>query len=304
MLYTNARCTIRVNSSLSPPIPLRRGIRQGDPISGLLYSVSVEPFLALCRTTLEPYGLRIPGSDTAIVASAHADDLYVILVDNRGFLVLHTAFVTYARASGAKLNCSKSRGLFSVSWSHRTDNPLGFEWNSEGLKVLGVYLGNSQEWEAKNWTALTESIQSGIDRYTKWKHSTTIRGRRIIANQLLGSKLVHVLTVLQPPKQFITTIHLKLIKFVWGGRHWLNQNHVFAEPRVGGIGLTNIHCKAMTLRLRFLASFLSPDAVRNQTYLLHKMNLNRYAINIKDSLLEPIRGDWLRRLQPFYRSVL
>lgn len=46
-MYKSARCVIRLGSSLVPPFEFLCGIRQGDPLSGCLFSISIEPFLAI-----------------------------------------------------------------------------------------------------------------------------------------------------------------------------------------------------------------------------------------------------------------
>ncbi|KAI4872000.1 hypothetical protein NFI96_008836 [Prochilodus magdalenae] len=47
LLYTDASCLIKVGGGLSLPVPVRRGIRQGCPLSGQLYAIAVEPLLSL-----------------------------------------------------------------------------------------------------------------------------------------------------------------------------------------------------------------------------------------------------------------
>ncbi|KAG8234236.1 hypothetical protein J437_LFUL007742 [Ladona fulva] len=50
-LYNGAVCMIRVGSSLTPPIPFRRGIRQGCPLSGQLFSLAFEPLVRALKSS-------------------------------------------------------------------------------------------------------------------------------------------------------------------------------------------------------------------------------------------------------------
>lgn len=59
LLYNGARCTVKTRSGLSQPVPVQRGIRQGCPISGQLYSLAVEPLLCRLRERLS--GLSLAG---------------------------------------------------------------------------------------------------------------------------------------------------------------------------------------------------------------------------------------------------
>ena len=48
---------------------------------------------------------------------------------------------TYERASGSKLNLSKSKGLWLGPWENCSDPPVALKWSSVKIKVLGVFLG-------------------------------------------------------------------------------------------------------------------------------------------------------------------
>jgi len=41
LLYNGASCIVKVGGTLSRPIPILRGIRQGCPLSGQLYSLAI-----------------------------------------------------------------------------------------------------------------------------------------------------------------------------------------------------------------------------------------------------------------------
>lgn len=47
LLYAGASCMVKVGGGLSQPISVSRGVRQGCPFSGHLYSLAMEPLLFL-----------------------------------------------------------------------------------------------------------------------------------------------------------------------------------------------------------------------------------------------------------------
>ena len=71
---------------------MRRGIRQGCPLSGQLYSLAIEPLLNLLRTRVK--GVRVPGADKAITVSAYADDVTVLIQDQEDVQALEADDVT------------------------------------------------------------------------------------------------------------------------------------------------------------------------------------------------------------------
>lgn len=65
LLYRGTSSLMKINQRLGAPFPVTRGVRQGCPLSGLLYTVSIEPLLCHGRQNLS--GLKVPGSENAVV---------------------------------------------------------------------------------------------------------------------------------------------------------------------------------------------------------------------------------------------
>lgn len=59
LLYAGASIMIKVGGGLGCLVPLLRGIRQGCPLLGELYSLTIEPLLCRLRTVLN--GFTITG---------------------------------------------------------------------------------------------------------------------------------------------------------------------------------------------------------------------------------------------------
>lgn len=69
--YMDLGCGLRC------PVRMGRGIRQGYPLSGQLYSLAIEPLLCLLRAEL--HGLSVRGVQEKLVLSAYAGDVTVFL---------------------------------------------------------------------------------------------------------------------------------------------------------------------------------------------------------------------------------
>ncbi|KAI4885436.1 hypothetical protein NFI96_003951 [Prochilodus magdalenae] len=154
LLYTGASCLIRVRGVLSLPVLVSRGIRQGCPLSGQLYSIAAEPLLCLLRKRLS--GLQTGAS--LVQVSAYADDLTVVIRGEQDVESLKEALHVYSRATSAKLNWAKTEALWCGSQSTGHMLPLlpgGVQWSRTGLKVLGVWLG-TDEVKERNWEGVVE----------------------------------------------------------------------------------------------------------------------------------------------------
>ncbi len=258
IMYSNAQSFLKVGGSLTSPFPFQKGIRQGCPLSGLLYSIAIEPLLHTLRIKLTEFGLKNPcGSGTSITVSAYADDVTVFLTDTRGFDIVRGVYSLYSRASAASLNPVKSQGLWAGSWVSRSDQPLDFKWNSEGLVFLGVHLGNSNFFIQKNWQACRQKLDKCLSSWKRLSFKMSLKGRVLVANQLAASKLFHTLATLSPPENVLAELQGKIINFIWnGGKHWLKKSILYQTPDRGGLGLTCLQARVFTSRFNLLRSFL------------------------------------------------
>lgn len=296
---------VKMGPSLLPPFPFKTGIRQGDPIAGPLYIISVEPFLRSIMKTNLLAGYSLPGTQLQIFNTAFADDIQVFITKEEDFKNTQNAFKEYSHQSSALLNEEKSSCLFTGQWKHRTDTPISCHCSSEGMKFLGVHLGNTEKYEDQNWLSLTSKIQATLNNWTRYVKLTSYHGRKIICNQLIGSQLVHVLTILQPPPEFFTTIHKHLINFIWQGKHWLHPNLLFAPLDKGGIGLNNLEAKTNTLRLSLISKLQENYSSTEPSIVFHFYQMANYN-NSKPSHIfcQDKQEIEMTNLDSFYHSLM
>ena len=116
---------------------------------------------------MEGHGLNVLGH--TYITSAYADDLCIICTTNESFEIVNQSLGLYESSSSAKINFSKSVGLWCGSWKDRKDSPLGLKWTNKGIKYLGVFLGNTMEFEQKSFS----SIKNERDCSEKMEASST-----------------------------------------------------------------------------------------------------------------------------------
>ncbi len=73
LIYENAKSCVKVNGILTDPFPLERSVRQGCPLSALLYSITAEPLATLIKKDKEIKGIQIPNGGLSIIHQ-YADD--------------------------------------------------------------------------------------------------------------------------------------------------------------------------------------------------------------------------------------
>ena len=305
LLYKEAFCLVKVGGGLSCPVQVQRGIRQGCPISGQLYSLAIEPLLVSLRSRLS--GIMLPGlpQRPSLVVSAYADDINVIVRDERDVGFLENSLEIFGRASSAKVNWGKSQALQVGQWADKVmpKLPGNLSWGKQGMKVLGVFLG-TDEFQRKDWEGAMERVCA---RLSKWKWllpQLSYRGRVLIVNNLVASTLWHRLIVLPPPRGLIEGIQRAAVDFFWSGLHWLRSAILYLPMQEGRQGLVDIAARITAFRLQTVQRFLYRFGLPwMDTACLLLRRAGRLGYDKHLFLLRPQSMD-LTGLTPFYQSVV
>ena len=113
LLYRNPRCSVMVNGHISPFFFPSRGVRQGCPLSPLLYVLSMEVLACNIRASPVIQGITLPGlSNPLPVLSLYADDVSVIVSSDSAMKEAFYTFARFERGTGSKLNLDKCEGLW------------------------------------------------------------------------------------------------------------------------------------------------------------------------------------------------
>ena len=142
LLYTKIQRKLIINQHISTHFPIQKGVRQGCPLSPLLYVIVFETLLTKIKTSPNINGLQLPGTNEDTTISAFAVDATLILTDCTS---IHSAFEIindYDKASGAKLNISKSCGVWLGKWRENNQILCNINWTNDKHEILGFYLGN------------------------------------------------------------------------------------------------------------------------------------------------------------------
>ena len=185
-------------------------MRQGCPLSPLLYVLVSEVLSTQIRLNKEIEGFLLPGAGgLQFKISQYADDATSLLKSERSLRFLLGAVRQYELASGAKLNTSKTKAMWLGGWRSSTATPFGLDWVSK-IKILGVYFSNRLvDVDVDNWRTKLDKLTSLLDC---WKQrDLSFIGRAMILNTLGLSRLLYVSKVLSAP----TWVSDSLKKIIW-----------------------------------------------------------------------------------------
>ena len=253
IMYTDISSSVLVNGFISDRFAVRRSVRQGCPLSALLYVLCIEPLAIAIRGDTRILGVKIPGSRETARLALYADDTNSIVSDDATIGATLQWFDVYSLASGAKLNSDKCKGLRLGAWRSRTDKPFGFVWENCS-KINGVYFGENSTY--KNGTMLMQKVEKSCNLFSS--RYLTLRGRAVIANIVICAQLWYVGAIVRLPDTLLKIVNRKIFGFIWGGKvEAVSRKTVCLNPLRGGLGLTNIETKLQSLRCAHLHRFVT-----------------------------------------------
>ncbi|KAK3539285.1 hypothetical protein QTP86_033694, partial [Hemibagrus guttatus] len=255
VLYCEIESVLKVNGGLCAPFRVYRGIRQGCSLSGMLYSLAIEPLLNKLRSFLS--GFNIPHANASVYLSAYADDLVVMINTQEDVNVLTAILNDFQILSSAKVNWTKSEAILVGEWGGGQPSlPGGLAWKRGGFKYLGAYLGTN-EFLNKNWEGSVEHVKGRLSRWKRLVPKMSYRGRTLVINNLAASSLWHKLACVDPPPNLLANIQAQLVDFFWDGLHWIPQSVLHLPKEEGGQGLVQLSSRAAAFRLQFLQRLLT-----------------------------------------------
>ena len=257
LLYTGTMSSVKVNGWLTAFIPIQRGLRQGCALSMPLYVLTAELLALHIRSNVNIKGLSYPKS--MVKLTQYADDTTLFLVDDVSIVETFKTFDLYEQASGAKINVSKCKGLWSGSLIDRTDTPTNFNWYNDQLpdKILGLYVGNV-DCTMKNVEHKINTIKNTI---AAWKHrDLSLKGRALVINGLLTSRLWFHAINISIPDWAVTEIETLIYEFLWNYKRPLLNRDILSLPLAeGGLNIPRIAVKIRAFRVNTLRRLLDAD---------------------------------------------
>ncbi|KAJ8349381.1 hypothetical protein SKAU_G00245110 [Synaphobranchus kaupii] len=171
MLYRGVYSCVKINGFLSGAVEQAGGVRQGCPLSLLLYVLYMEPFAELVRHDTGVDGVRIPGVAGALLKiEQYADGTTLFVSSARSLVRVCTLIDTFGAGTGSQVNFKKSSVLFCGRWTEDVGDYSGFSRCQDGLKILGVWFyprGSAEH----NWETCLALVQACLWMWSKRRMS-------------------------------------------------------------------------------------------------------------------------------------
>jgi hypothetical protein len=249
-ILKSASLSISVNGKMHGYFNCTRGVRQGDPLSPLLFCIAEEVLSRnLSKLVVDGQLRSFKGTRNVPVPShcLYADDVLVFCNGRQSNLVaLKHLFSRYAMASGQVVNGSKSTlfaGSISQARVHQIAIFLGFTIGTLPFVYLGVPI-----FKGKPKSIYLQPIADKIkSKLAAWKASLlSIAGRVQLVKSVIQSMLIYSITIYSWPISLLKDLERWMKNFIWSGD--LNQRKLVTvgwkkvcKPAAeGGLGIRSI----------------------------------------------------------------
>ena len=269
--YSNNEGKIIVNGFLSRSFRIYNGIRQGCPLSALLYVLAVEPLSRAIFYAKQFIGFRLP-NNIEVKLVQHVDDLNLFAQNEDSIRFALNLINQFGEISGSALNIKKSciikicesNDKYIISGIPVLKNTVkkikigGRDktiFDGEYVKVLGVYFsGNVKSYVYKNWQEVYKKCSGVINKWQEERLS--LIGKVLVLNLKVIPKMFYMLQAIEPMKFWQNRFNSLFRKFIGTGSCAIPLTILEWSRNQGGLGLISIAHKARSLRLRKVKNYL------------------------------------------------
>ena len=280
-LVSGGQMAISINGEVGPFFRNKQGVRQGDPLSLILFNFVVEALSAILSAAAAAGHIKgvvphlYPGGLTHL---QYADDT-LILIQNEELDIANLKFLLlcFEDMSGLKINFHKSE-IYVLDRPPLEQQRIAHMFNCKLGEFPFMYLGlpiSDHKLTIEQWNYLVNKL---ADRVQVWMgRLLSSGGRLILSNACLEALPTFAmgLFLLQDG------VHAKFdsirARFFWEGsgpkrkHHWLNWPAVCRPKDCGGLGLTNTKNMNIALILKWVWRLFQDDES-----IWHKLVVAKY----------------------------
>lgn len=247
---TSVKLFILVNGSPTEEFCPQRGLRQGDPLSLVLFNIVAEGLNILLSRALHMgliKGVKVGSNGVLISHLQFADDSILFCEAEENEVVnLKRILRCFEILSGLKINYHKSMvcGVgVPNDYLANFSSLLNCTVQNFPIKYLGLPLGANPR-RKETWQPVLEKVRS---RLARWKRKLlSFVGRLTLIKAVVSSLPVYYLSLFRIPEGVAKEIERLQASFLWGGSdlkrkiHMVKWEEITKRVDQGGLGIRRI----------------------------------------------------------------
>ena len=273
-LYNKANSCVINNGFFSEFFELKRGCRQGDPLSPYLFILAIEPLAIEIKENKVIKGITI--NDVTYKIGQYADDTFLLLDGSVESLEQSmTIFKEFYLCSGLKLNYDKTVAVW-LGHMMNSNNVLCREINmtwSNKFTLLGInFTTDLRQMASVNYSSKVQSIKNILNSYKK--RNLSILGKVTVIKTIAMPKLINLLKVLPSPSlDFFVEMEKCFKNFIWEEkRPKIIMAQLEKDIDQGGLRLTNLLMLDKALKLTWITKLVKEHGLWQNLFECSTMN--------------------------------
>ncbi|CAN0912624.1 Putative ribonuclease H protein At1g65750 [Linum grandiflorum] len=259
-----------------------RGLRQGDPLSPLLFAICSEGLSRLLSSSVASgtlKGIKISRSAPQISHLFFADDSFLFLEINQASIrTLKDLFLQFQLFSGQKINFGKSTIFFSQNTPPDIQLRFSQDLGVHAIGVLDKYLG-LPSLTPKSKKDMFKSLEDKLrKRLTGWNSANlSLAGKEVLIKSVASSFPLYAMKYFKLPTSVAKKFNRLIANFWWksSGKdkpiHWVQWSKLTLPKDKGGLGFRDF--RAMNQALLAQQGW---ELLTNQNTLSFKLLKGKY----------------------------
>jgi hypothetical protein len=299
VLYTEVSSCVTNNGHASEFFPVSKGIRQGCPLSSMLFIIVVELLSCYIKNCPDIKGLNI-GGDIFIITQL-ADDTTLFLQDERSIANLLCVMDRFFESSGLRLNKQKCEVFILGNCGQNSNIPThisGLKCVTGAFKALGIFFSNDrQEMVKKNFEQRLARCQIALNIWSQ--HNLSLKGKITILKSIIIPSLLYPSSNLWVPDNYIKQVNEKLFKFIWNNKPpKIKQETIVADIEQGGLKMPHFPSIIKTSKIMWVQRLLNNNEGTWKKLALKLCTVTNFDLYCKNDVR------FIKIPSPFYKQVL
>ena len=210
-LDADVSAKLLINGAKSCKIAVKRGTRQGDPLSMDKFIIALNPLLVMLNShdLIKKYKSK---SNKEFLTLAIADDLTIVTSYITSLLQVKHHIQRFGKASGLEINIDKTKGFFFNKLDSHQILHLPFKnWNSNML-ILGIPFG-SPDYIKEVLAEKYKDFEKEVNYFQSYIY-LTLQAKAIISKSKILPKISYVASTLPLPSNINTKIDDRMVRFI------------------------------------------------------------------------------------------
>jgi hypothetical protein len=266
-ILASGTSSVLLNGTVGKRFQCKRGVRQGDPLSPLLFVLAADYLQELINRAKQIGLLKLPipmQDDQDFPVIQYADDTLIIMEgDPRQLFFLKTVLQNFSESTGLKVNYSKSMMLPINMTEEKLDHlarTFGCTKGSLPFTYLGLPLGTTKP-KIADFLPLVNKYERRLGGISSMLNQA---GRLQITNAVLTAMPTYYMCTLELPKAIIKQIDKIRKGCLWRGSDVNGRGmpkaawEMVCKPKEdGGLGIIDLETQNQALLMKNLDKFFN-----------------------------------------------